>query len=90
MRGYSVENLTDLPNIGATLAERLRAAGIETPSDLKRLGSVEALRRIREMSRERVPCMSMLCALEGAIQGIRWHGIPPSERAELRQRYQAE
>lgn len=85
-----MENLTDLPNIGTTLAERLRAAGIETPADLKRLGSVEALRRIREMSLDRVPCMSMLCALEGAIQGIRWHGIPQSERDELRLRYQTE
>jgi len=85
-----VEKLTDLPNIGAVLAQKLVAAGIETPAELKRLGSVEALRRIREMSPERLPCMSMLCALEGAIQGIRWHGIPQNEREGLWQSYQTE
>jgi len=79
--------LTDMPNIGATLAEKLLAAGIETPSALKRLGSVKALLRIRNASPDDEPCMSMLCALEGAIRGIRWHGIPRRERADLWQSY---
>jgi len=82
-----VERLTDMPNIGAALAEKLLAAGIETPSALKRLGSVEALCRIRSASPDDEPCMSMLCALEGAIRSIRWHGIPRGERVELWQSY---
>ncbi len=85
-----MEKLTDLPNIGARSAQRLREAGIETPSDLKQLGSVEAVRRIRRTFRDRMPCISMLCALEGAIRGIRWHDIPKRERDELWQRYQTE
>ncbi|UCD48843.1 MAG: TfoX/Sxy family protein [Phycisphaerales bacterium] len=85
-----MKKLTDLPNIGEALARKLIAAGIETPSELKRLGSVEALRRVRDMPQVRVPCMNMLCALEGAIQGIRWHDILRSERKGLWQSCQTE
>ena len=85
-----MEKLTDLPNIGVALAQKLIAAGLETPAELKRLGSVEALRRIREMSQDRVPCMNMLCALEGAMHGIRWHRMPQNERKGLWQSYQTE
>jgi DNA transformation protein len=87
MRGHGVEKLTDLPNIGTVLAERLCQAGIETPAELAGLGSVEALRRVRRACREDLPCRNMLCALEGAIRGIRWHGIPVQERDELWHRY---
>ncbi len=84
-----MRKLTDLPNIGAVLAEKLSAAGVETPSDLEGLGSVEALRRVRRASEDDRPCLSMLCALEGAIRGVRWHSIPKNERAELWLRYRS-
>ena len=29
----------------------------------------------------------MLCALEGAIRGVRWHSIPQDERTRLWLRY---
>ena len=82
-----MEKLTDLPNIGIILAKRLHQAGIETPAELVDLGSVEALQRVRRACPEDPPCRSMLCALEGAICGIRWHGIPAGERDELWRRY---
>ena len=83
-----MKTLTDLPNIGTVVARKLEAAGIASPEDLKALGSVEALRRIRASDEEDVPCRSMLSGLEGAIRGIRWHAIPKSERDELWRRYQ--
>lgn len=86
-KGRLVKKLTDLPNIGAVLAQRLRAAGIETPLDLMGLGSVGALRCVQRMSEGNRPCLSMLSALEGAIRGVRWHSIPKNERAELWRRY---
>ena len=79
-----------MPNIGAVLAEKLRLAGIETPADLVRLGSIEALGRVRQASSEDLPCPNMLCALEGAIRGVRWHGIPVAERDELWRRYRSQ
>ena len=36
------DELTSLPNIGAVVAEKLRAVGVMTPEQLKALGSVEA------------------------------------------------
>jgi DNA transformation protein len=83
-----VTELTDLPNVGAVLAERLRRAGIGTPADLRKAGSVRALLRVRRAMVGDKPCVSMLCALEGAIRGVRWHEIPRAERSELWSRYQ--
>ena len=75
-------NLTDLPNIGATLAEKLEKIGITSQSALTELGSVEAVIKIGE--KDLSTCYNMLYALEGAIQGMRWHGIPKEERALLK------
>jgi DNA transformation protein len=83
--------LTGLPNIGVVVAEKLRAAGVTTPGQLKALGSVEAALRIRALAEksEDAPCASMLSGLEGAIRGVRWHTIPKDEREGLWRRYQA-
>ena len=75
--------LTDLPNIGPTVARLLAAAGIRTPAQLRRLGAAEAARRIRAIRPGDPPCRSLLAGLEGAIRGVRWHAIPAGERARL-------
>jgi len=69
-----------LPNIGAECTAVLRAAGIATAAELRRLGSVEAAVRIREALGADAVCRSRLSALEGAIRGVRWHLIPKPER----------
>ncbi len=85
------DDLTSLPNIGAVVAEKLKAAGVTTPEQLKALGSVEAAIRLRALAArpEEAPCASMLSGWEGAIRGVRWHAIPKHERDTLWQRYQA-
>lgn len=77
-----MEDLTQLPNIGPALAEKLHTVNINSHEDLAQLGSVEAILKIRED--DPGACYNMLYALEGAIQGIRWHGIPKEERALLK------
>lgn len=77
-----MEDLTQLPNIGPVLAEKLHAIDINSHEDLARLGSVETILKIRED--DPTACYNMLYALEGAIQGIRWHGIPKEERELLK------
>lgn len=74
--------LTDMPNISTVNAQKLQAAGIHTPEELIRLGSREALVRVRIAS-DPGACLSMLNALEGAIRGVRWHHLPPTVREEL-------
>jgi DNA transformation protein len=81
-------SLTDLPNIGKELARCLQAAGITTPYELRRIGSVEAAIRISPRRPSGSSCRSALCALEGAIRGVRWHSIPRFERDELWRRLQ--
>ena len=77
------EKLEDMPNIGKTVADKLREVGITTPAELQKIGSKEALLRLRE--RDSGACLSMLCGLEGAIQGIRWHYLTDYEKQELKE-----
>ena len=77
-----MSELTDLPNIGDTLAQKLQLAEINSFDDLTAIGSIEAVMRIKE--EDLSTCYNMLYALEGAIRGMRWHGIPKEERARLK------
>ena len=80
--------LTDLPNIGEEMARCLLAAGIDSPAELGRIGSVEAARRVSPHRTSGPACRSALCALEGAIRGVRWHSIPREERDALWREYE--
>lgn len=75
-------SLRDLPNIGKVLEERLIKVGIDDAETLKQVGSKEAFFRLR--LREGDTCFNSLCALEGGIQGIRWHYLDNETKAELK------
>jgi DNA transformation protein and related proteins len=75
--------LSTFPNIGKTLEQKLKEVGITTPEELKSVGAENALLRIRAI--DDTACINMLCALEGAIQGIRWHDLPKERKEELKQ-----
>ena len=77
--------LSKLPNIGKTVEEQLNQVGIETEEQLRGLGSCEAWRRLREIDPS--SCYNKLCGLEGALQGIRWHGLSDEKKKELKQFY---
>ena len=74
--------LENLPNIGVALADLLREAGINTPEDLYETGAIQAFIRIKAVDPE--ACLSKLCALEGAVEGIRWHNLSSEKKAELK------
>lgn len=74
--------LEDLPNIGCILADLLRAIGINTPSELYEVGSCQAYLRIKAIESD--ACFSKLCALEGAVEGIRWHNVSKEKKVELK------
>jgi len=76
-------DLISLPNIGKTLAELLMQAGITSAAQLKATGSENAFIRISAIDPE--ACLSKLCALEGAIQGIRWHQLSVDRKAALKE-----
>lgn len=81
-----METLTDLPNIGDVLAEKLIAVGVVGYEELVSLGSVEAMLKIRD-GLDPGACYNMLYAIEGAIRGIRWHNIPKGERDQLKREF---
>ena len=64
--------LTDLPDIGNTLAEKLHLIGITNEQELKDTGSENAIIKISTLE-DNTDCINMLYALEGAIQDNRGH-----------------
>lgn len=80
--------LTSLPNISSAIAADLEKAGISTAEQLKKMGSKEAFVRIR-LQADSEACVSKLCALEGAIQGMRWHNLPDDVKADLKAFYKS-
>lgn len=74
--------LSDLPNIGTVLQNRLVDAGITTPAELRSMGSRKAFVKIRGI--DPGACLDMLYALEGAIRGVRWHRLPATRKSELK------
>lgn len=80
-----MNELTKLPNIGKTLAEQLIAIGIDTKEKLEEIGSRDAWLKIKEIDPS--ACYNRLCALEGAIQGIRWHDLSQNDKNKLKEFY---
>ena len=80
--------LNDSPNIGDTLAEKLEEIAINNLEELKARGSVDAITKLAANDKDGV-CLLMFYALEGAVQGIRWHGLPPEKKDELQAFYRA-
>lgn len=78
--------LNTLPNIGKELSVRLEHAGIRTPDQLRERGSRDIFKTLFVEDPENV-CINMLYALEGAVQGIRWHHLSPEIKNELKEFY---
>lgn len=76
------KSLNKLPNIGNVLADNLKEVDIKTANELIALGSKNAF--IRLFTVDNSSCIHKLFALEGAIQGIRWHGLSEERKNELR------
>ena len=78
-----MSELTTMPNIAAKLEKQLAEAGITTIDELKRIGSREAWLRIS--ARDPSACIMRLTALEGAIQGVRWHYLDDKTKESLKE-----
>jgi DNA transformation protein len=78
--------LSDMPNIGTVLEKKLESVGILDSEELRKHGSKEVFVRIRNIDHS--ACINMLCALEGAVQGIRWHGLREECKKDLKDFFQ--
>ena len=81
-----MDKLTDLPNIGSELSRMLIEVGITTPDELKAAGTEHTFLRLKAL--DSGACLCKLCALEGAVQGIRWHHLSDSRKADLKHFFQ--
>lgn len=77
-----IKVLTQMPNIGKVVAEKLIQVGITTPEELRALGIEQTFIRLQTI--DETACFSMLQGLEGAVQGIRWHNLPKERKEELK------
>lgn len=77
--------LADLPNIGKTVEQQLNEVGIETIKQLIEIGSKQAWLRIKNIDDS--ACINRLYALEGAVEGIRWHNLSEEVKVELKKFY---
>lgn len=77
--------LSKLPNIGSNIEEKLKQVGITSYKQLKEVGSKEAWLKMRKI--DEGACINSLCALEGAIQGVRWHSLSEDIKRDLKDFY---
>jgi len=84
MKGNSkIDQLTELPNIGKVLAQRLIEIGVDTPQKLNELGTERTFIQIKALDPE--ACFCKLCAIDGAIKSVRWHDLPDSDKEALKE-----
>jgi DNA transformation protein len=73
--------IESLPNLGPKSALMLRAAGIRTSMQLKRLGAVKAYVKVRATD-ERAS-LNLLWGLEAALSGRSWQDVARNDRLRL-------
>lgn len=76
--------LSVLPNLGKVLENSLLQVGIETPEQLREIGTREAFLRIRAQV-DPTACIQMLYGLHGAVLGISDKLLCDSAKLELRE-----
>jgi DNA transformation protein len=68
-------------NIGKDTEAKLKEVGIDSYEDLKQIGTENAFIRVQAI--DPGACLSFLCGLDGAIEGIKWHSLSPERKKEL-------
>ena len=77
-------DLSSLRNIGPTIQKRLQEIGINTKTDLKKVGSVLAYQKIQSKNQdETIPVCYYLYSLQGALEGKHWDDISQKKKQKL-------
>lgn len=77
----SQSELLQLKNLGMASVNILHAVGISTCAELRRVGAVEAYRKIK--ARDINVSKVMLYALQGALLDVHWNDLPPGLKEQL-------
>jgi len=76
-------DLSKCVNIGKDTEFKLKQVGIDSFEKLKSAGSEGAFISIQKL--DSGACLSLLCGLEGAIDGIKWNELSAERKLELSQ-----
>ncbi|MEA3447702.1 MAG: TfoX/Sxy family DNA transformation protein [Bacteroidota bacterium] len=74
--------LSESLNVGKVLELKLENVGINSLEELKEVGSEEAFARVKQIDKN--AGRSILFAIDGAVQGVKWHKIPEDRKNKLR------
>ena len=80
-----MQTLSQMKNIGEKLTSQLVRVGIDDAQKLRETGAKEAWLKIRAIDSS--ACYNRLCALQGAIQDVRWHDLELSIKEDLKTFY---
>jgi DNA transformation protein len=73
--------LEDLPNLGPKSIAMLGRAGIDSLSELRRLGAVAAFSKVKGSGAN--ASLNLLWSLEGALTGLAWQVVAKEHRTSL-------
>jgi len=77
--------LSELRNIGRTVAVRLHEIGITNEQELRKLGAAKAYMWLSQTNPDKhLPVCYYLYSLEGALQDKHWDEFTEREKTELR------
>lgn len=77
-------SVSELKNIGTTLANRLRKIDIFTRDDLEKMGAARAYNLLCQMEQKRLPTCYNLYSLEAALRGHDWRQLGNEDKQKLR------
>lgn len=79
------KSVSELKNIGKTVASKLYEVGITSEVELKKLGAAKAYKWLSEQyPNKHLPVCYYLYSLEGAIQNRYWDDFSEKEKTKLR------
>ncbi len=79
------KSLTELKNIGKTVASKLLEIGVTNEEALRKLGAVKAYKKLSKINpKQHLPVCYYLYSLEGAIKDKHWDDFSEREKTNLR------
>lgn len=81
-----MSELSRLPNVGKVLEDNLLRVGIETPEQLRGIGTEETFIRIRTCV-DPGACLHMLYGIQGAIEGLPYNLLSDAIKQKLKAFY---
>ena len=77
-----MNELEALPNIGKSLALKLNKTGIYNATQLIEMGTENVIIKLYTIYPSDI-CINLVYAIEGAIQGVRWHSLSKETKNSL-------